>query len=73
MTAVAEEQQSDVLLPRQDSGDSSFRECTDNHLVWGFVAQLVRVGAINHRDQAQEISKCKRSLMLSWSLPWWWL
>lgn len=29
-TAVAGEQQSDVLLPRQDSRDSLFRECTDN-------------------------------------------
>lgn len=38
LTAVAEEQQSDVLLPRQDSGNSSFRECIANYPVWGFVA-----------------------------------
>lgn len=37
LTAVAEKQQSNVLLPRQDSGDSSFRECTDNYSAWGFV------------------------------------
>lgn len=37
LTAVAEEQQSDVLLSRQDSGHSSFGECSDNYSVWGFV------------------------------------
>lgn len=44
LTPVAEKQQGDVLLPRQDSGDSSFGECTDNCSAWGFVVLLVRVG-----------------------------
>lgn len=37
LTAVAEEQQGDVLLPRQDSGDCSFRECPGNYSAWAFV------------------------------------